>query len=539
MKRTVAAVTADAITLGVAVACVLSLLDWLVGATLENITVHAFVRAQLLGLLIRAFYYAGKEWTLPLETAATILAVLWLWRGTRPFAARCTSAVFAAGGAWGAALTCAMTYGFTPAAGLVLPAVAVLPAVWLAHRSVSITAVLVFTTGLGIGVFCAQIAWLGWFIVYSPLYGFLPAALLAFVSAWIVAGVQRRNSTRAAPPIPRMWGACTLCLCIVYLVGLASYALRARAPELPAVRVIDEWSYDLYVRGEPPALLWTNRERVQVLDNAYEDTHARRRLDETASMVERIWRSANGDFYLQSNGRIGWWSPVPESQPIPPQPTAWLPQEDWLQDPRVRSLSTFAEDPVTRRFVIFSEWLSHYAVVDRDTRTKLAGGILSNAVWAWWYVTTDAARRVGFISSAFDDGGLYELNFDSLQITRSAPHFYLYETVLDPAAELLWGARPLAGELLAVDVSSLSTKHRIAVDAALRDVQLDPETGDVFTCSFLTGNIYRVERKSLTPAKIGWCGRLCRNLYLDTRHHALWVATADGVCRVPTTPAPR
>lgn len=536
MKRNIAAVTADAVTVGASIAFCLSLLDWTVGISLQNITLHQLVRAKLLGTLIRVLYYSGKELSVHLAAAAAMVAVLWIWRRTRPFATLCTSVVVVVVGAWIAALTCTMTYGFTPAAGLLLPAVALLPAAWLARqRGTSVTAMLVFTAGLGVGVFCAQIAWLAWFTVYSPLYGFVPAALIALAATWVVSSYQSRRAPSAPARLSRLWGLCTACLCATYLVLLAAYALRERAAEPPAIRVVSEWAYDVYVRGAPPALLWTNRQTAQVLENAYGDTHRRYSLDANASMVERIWRSASGDFYLQTNGQIGWWKAEPDAEPIPDLPAAWLQQADWLRDPRVRSLSTFAEDPLTHRFIIFSEWLSHYAVVDRDTRTMLTTGILSDAVWAWWYVTVDAARRVALISSAFDDGGLYEINLDSLKMTRTAPDLYLYETVLDRSGELLWGVRPMAGELIAVNTRTLAMEHRIPVDAAIRDVQLDPETGDLFTCSFMSGNVYRVERSSLTPSKIGWCGRLCRNLFLDTQHHALWVATADGVCWIPTS----
>src|SRR5262249_2715921 len=115
---------------------------------------------------------------------------------------------------------------------------------------------------------------------------------------------------------------------------------------------------------------------------------------------------------------------------------------------------------------------------------------------------------------------------------RKAANLYLYETMLDPGAGLLWGTRPLTGEVIGVDTRTFAIRHRIPVEATVRDIQRDVGTGDLYTCSFLFGDVWRIDRRTLMPSKIGWCGRVCRNLFLDSPRQTLWVATADGICRI-------
>src|SRR5262249_51398497 len=135
-----------------------------------------------------------------------------------------------------------------------------------------------------------------------------------------------------------------------------------------------------------------------------------------------------------------------------------------------------------------------------------------------------------------DDGGLYEMNLDSLALSREAKNLYLYETILDPERGLLWGVRPLTGEVVSVDTRTYEMRHRVPVQFGLRDLQRDPESGDLYTCSEIYGDIFRIDGHSQTVSRVGWCGRLCRDMFLDAPRKMLWVATRDGICRIPTTP---
>jgi hypothetical protein len=245
--------------------------------------------------------------------------------------------------------------------------------------------------------------------------------------------------------------------------------------------------------------------------------------------AERLWPEAHGCFYAQLEPDTGWWGPTPRGKAIPDAPLAWLHPPVWGDG--VPTNIAFAEDAHAGRFLTFSEFDSHYAIVDRRTNTVVGRDRLPG-FWPWWHVTADQDARLWFASTATEGGWLYVFGFDGLPVVRKRRGLYFHETVVDSRHNLLWGARPLTGELLAVDIDSLEPRHRVGVEPTLRDVQIDAASGDLFTCSFLSGNVYRVSRHSLQVVQIGWCGRLCRNLYLDSPRRTLWVATADAICRI-------
>jgi hypothetical protein len=195
---------------------------------------------------------------------------------------------------------------------------------------------------------------------------------------------------------------------------------------------------------------------------------------------------------------------------------------------------TIAEDPVRRKLFTASEYFSHYAVIDQDGGGLTTPGTISNSTWPFWHFTADPARRVLYATSALYDGALHEMDLDSYRFRRTATDLYLYETILDAERHLLWGVRPITGEVIAVDTRSYELRHRIPVQFGMRDLQRDSTSGDMYTCSEFFGDVFRIDGQTLSPTRIGWCGRLCRGMFLDAERNMLWVATRDGVCRVPT-----
>jgi hypothetical protein len=319
--------------------------------------------------------------------------------------------------------------------------------------------------------------------------------------------------------------------CIVF-VGTELRGVQARAADPAGSRILDDWAYDVFITGDPPQLVWTDRKHVQVLTNPYGDTHERYRVDEGSSYyVERIWGSPTGGFYIQGADKLEWWA-----EPEGGGRLADRPASRYRLPPELRADSsttwTIVEDPATRRLFTIGEYFSTWAVLDRDSGALLGHGKLSNAVWPFWHFTGDPAARVLYATSALDDGGLYEMNLDTFAIERKARHLYLYETILDPAAHLLWGVRPLTGEVVAVDTRTWDMRHRVPVQFGLRDLQRDPRSGDLYTCSEIFGDVFRIDGRTLQTERLGWCGRLCRSMHLDWRRDGLWVATRDGICRL-------
>jgi len=532
MTARITRVAADAASVGVAVLTVVNLLDW--GARrVIGVAFLEILRLNLLGSFAQFLFRPLRGVSWPEGMALSIAAALLLWRRTRLLV---SCAVAAALSVWAAAMACAAAYAIDPLIGVFAPLVALVGSVPLARkRSWPVLAMLIVAFGTGIGFIGAQNAALvagPERRVASPLYGFVPPVVAALAVAWWVSMSKPDVAMRSRRRLIQLWGLGAVSLCLTFSVALESFYLRARAPEPPATRVIDEFAYDVRIEGEPPVVVWTNRNRVQVLDDAYGARHVRHALDENARRVERIWPGQDGDFYVQNGWDIGWWAPASDGQPIPRLPKAWLRTPEWVGETLAGSAAAFAEDPVTKRYLIFSEWLSHYALVERDTGTVVAKGILSDAISPWPYTTVDAVRRVAFISTSMDDGHLYEFDLESPHIVRKAPNLYLYATVLEAPGGLLWGTRPFTGELLAVDTRTLEIRHRVPVEPTVRGIQRDPDTGDLFTCSLMFGNVFRIDRRTLAASKIGWCGRFCRNLFVDARRRTLWVATADGICKI-------
>ena len=537
MRVRIAHVAAYGATLGGGLASVVNLLDWAARRGLGDVTVPEVVRLTFVDSIVEIVFRGlsiAFSWRGALALA--IVAALWVWLRTQPLARTVVGIGVAVSAAWIAAVACTTAYLLDPTSGLLASLISLIPAALLVRRPWSVTAMVVAAAGLAFSTFSAQVVVAlgqratGYII--TPLYGFLPPAVLSLSAAWWVSKYTPDYPLGFTRGLTRFWGLSAFCVCTTFSVALESIQLRARPPEPSGIRVLNESAYDVHLKGEPPALLWTNTKLIQVLDDVYGDTHRRYALDSVPN-VERISSSFNGDFYVQGDYRIGWWGPVHDGHAIPHLPSAWLHEPDWLLAVSDGSGAAFVEDPITRRLLLISEYHSRYAVVDRDTSTTIATGILSDTMIPWWYATVDAAARVAYISTAIDDGRLYEFDLDSLRITRKASNVYLYETVIDSAAHLLWGARPLTGELLGVDTRTLDIRYRIPVESAVRDIQRDAETGELYTCSFMSGNVFRVDPQTQAASKIGWCGRVCRNLFLDSRHGALWVATADAVCRIP------
>src|SRR5262249_39688559 len=147
------------------------------------------------------------------------------------------------------------------------------------------------------------------------------------------------------------------------------------------------------------------------------------------------------------------------------RPAARYRLEPWLRDGNTDSSTvwTVAEDPVRRTLFTASEYFSHYAMIARDGGALTALGTISNSTWPFWHFTADPANRVLYATSALYDGALHEMNLDSFTFTRRATDLYLYETILDPVQHLLWGVRPITGEVIALDTNTYELRHRIPV----------------------------------------------------------------------------
>jgi hypothetical protein len=527
MKARLADVIADGACIGSGGIAVLNAADWAARRGVGDVTAVEVIRLKVLAASLGALFIPVRGISAATAAIIAIVVALGVWSATRRAVATLIVAIAAA---WVAAMSGIAAYMLDPATGLWSAALALVPALYLATRGRSNTAALiVLALGFGLSFFVAQnllIATPEATGGINPMSGFAPVALLSGGLAWWIGRRKPDPPMRFGRRFLRVWGLAAVCFSLATPVAVEALWSRRSAPDPPAARITDGFAYDVRVVGNPPSAIWTNRRQAEVLEDPYADVHRRYKLDEHAGFSERIWGDPKGGFYLQEGRTIARWAPLQDHQPIPAQPTETYNVADWTP-------AGFIEDPRGHQTLLLSEWLSQYAVIDRAADRVIARGAFSDAAFPFPFTTLDPATRTVFISTWMDDGRLYEFDLASGSVARSAPNLFLYATVLDPAAGLLWGVRPFTGEVVGVDTRSFAIRHRVFVEPALRDIDRDEQTGDLYTCSILYGDVFRVDPRALTAAKIGWCGRQCRNLFVDSPRRTLWIATADGVCRLP------
>jgi hypothetical protein len=462
-----------------------------------------------------------------------ILALALAWRRTRPVVAVALGALLFVECSRLAAFACFSVYVMDHALGLLSVPLALVPAAVARRGRWPILSIAVLAGGLCVGVAIGVLFQHDYPTTVSPLHRFVPTALVSLLGAWLISTRIADVDSSGVGRLVRLWGLSAVCVSCVIMIGIWTYQLRPRGAPRYRLPVSADGAYDLFLTGEPPQLIWTDTEQIHVLTNPYGASH------ETSYVLaggdhrtpQRVWASPSDGFYIQMLGAIGWWKSSPHGEPLSPTPAVEF-RDHLLQD---GSPCGFAEDPVSRSVFTMSQWMSHYVVMDRDTGSVRRTGRVSTAFQAAWHATPALPSRIAYVSSALGDGGLYELNLDSWAITPKAPALYVYETVLDDAQHLLWGARPVTGEVVGVDSRTFDVRYRIHTEFGIRDVQHDPRTGALYTCS-MYGHVFRVDVASQTAAEIAWCGRLCRNLFLDAQQNTLWAATDDGICRIPLAP---
>jgi len=524
-----------------------TVLEWGARHGIGDIALFELPRLRLFGWSQQGFLEAASflisEKSVPV---LIVLLALAMWRRTRPAARAVTAAAAAAIAGWAVALGCAIAFTLSPRVTVLLAVLALGPAARLARAPRSrITGLIVLTAGVAVGTLAAQIAVVasygivssdeGGEQIYNPLLGFVPVVLLALAAAWFVSRFERVSPAGRFRQMARCWGLALACLAMTFVIVVEAVQLLPRAPEGGAIRVLNRFAYDVYIAGEPPALVWTDRRGAPVLDAIYGEPHQSRPLDERlADLVEKIVPSFDGGFCIAADEKpgIACWKPVPPHEQIPYAASGgWLPQPSWVN--LGMSQLQVAVDPATRRMLLVSEVHSRYAVVAVETNAAVTQGTFGDSIYSAATVSPDPMGGAAFIGSLAKDGTTDEFDFASLRITRSTPNLYITSIVADPSGELFWGARPLTTELLGIDRRTSRIRHRIRIEATLRPLAQDAKTGMLYTCSYLFGSIYRVDPRTADAEKVGWCGRLCRNLRVDPERDTLWVATADGICRMP------
>ena len=520
---------------GAAVAFTLILVDLAAGAAdvpgpplLERAIPRLIQSLQRFVFLGAPILIGERSWLWLLPVPAGLL--LLLWRRTRRVAM--TGARLAAGlvAAWWAAVFLAVCYTLHHGLAVTALVLALPLAVGLASwRRVRVASMGVLAAALTMFPFWAMASADDHREIVQTLPGLLSAGwipVLAAVGISVFGAVRPARGTRR---LGAMWGLSAVCLGAL----LFSFAFDADlAPGEPSAnRFLEDWAYDLALVGTPPQLVWTDKARIHVLADAYGPSPLHYQLQNAGlDYPQRIWPSATGGFFVQVKGAVAWFRSPPDGGRFDAGPTALYRPPQPLGD-AAPSPYAFAEDAEHGRVFTLSEWLSAWAFLDRQTGVVTAEGRLSDSAWPYWQLTSDPGAGVFLASSCLEDGGVFEIDLASGRITQKASGLFAYKMALDPERGLLWAARPVSGEVIAIDRATFEVRHRRHVGWGTRDVQRDGRTGELYSCSFLDGEVFRIDPTTAGLASMGRCGRFCRNLVVDSAHDALWVATRDGICR--------
>lgn len=452
--------------------------------------------------------------------AAITLMVMLVYRPSRGVAVSALATFLFGYVAWVTALASFGVYTndhrLAIAAGLLAPLLALPLTVWLRWP---VTSLLLLDGGIALAVLRSTIFQHDFPMIVSPMWRFLPVAVLSFVAAWLLAR-RLGDATRGGfGRYAGLSGVLSVAFSSVLFLWVIADILRPRPA--PAERIAAPFAYDLALWGDPPQMIWTDTEKIHIWTDPYAAVPTGFEIDPTPhNFPQRIWSADDGGLYIQTLDGISWW-PV-QGRDLARSPAGWLPFDRPM---------AFAEDPVARRLVMVSERDNKYAIVDRDSGERREGR-LSDHIYGAWRATPELETRRVWLASAFGDGGLYELDLETLELRRKAALADLYGLVIDRAKGLIWGARILTGEVVALDTETFTVRHRIRTAFGGRSLERDPKRGFLYTCSW-AGDVFRIDTQALTATTLGWCGRLCRAVKIDPDRDTLWITTDDGICRIP------
>ena len=528
----------EAAVVGAAVATVLMAADlaaragglgwaWLDAAV--PLAINVVPRAVL--AVQRCLHEAGAGGAAAIVAGGAAWAALLAWRRTRSAAGAASRAILTLAAAWGVAAVFLLVHTLHGGLGLAAVAAAVPPALLLARLRVP-------SLG-GAGVFAGVAAWAMVYPLASaddrralvqPVPEYLAVLAVGLLAGWAWSRFADRRPAGATRRRVTLWGVAALVLATAAFTGAFAWGVRPRPPS-PHV-VIDAWAYDLALVGSPPRLVWADKTTIHAMIDPYGARAHRVVLDAGgADYPQRIWPSAAGGFFVQNRGTLSWWAAPEPHLPPSPEPAFRYALPLGAGGNKAPSPYGVYEDLARDRLFVVGEWWSEYAFLDRATGQTLEVGRLPGGIWPYWQVTPDPSRRAVLLSSCAEDGGVVSLDLDTGRATRVAENLFAYRIVPDAANDRAWAVRPGTGELLELDPRDFRIRRRQHLGWGVRELQVDPRTGALYTCTLLEGEVLAVEPATGDARSLGRCGRYCRHLFVDAERRSLWAATRDGICR--------
>jgi hypothetical protein len=362
----------------------------------------------------------------------------------------------------------------------------------------------------------------------DPAMVYACVAAVSVLAAWWVT----RPESKALPlnwrTYATLWGWSQHCLACCLIVYIFAFRMQQMWRPLPVTnRLRPEVAYDLLVRADPPELLWTDWVRLNVLKNVNKDPLG---VAATAPALgsERLWPVGNGGFYVQTDEGLMHGAAVDQQSPTAPLQLSRL-----NMPPDFRRVRGLAEDSATGQLVLATDEPPQWAFVDPDGTLLGSGDLSGGAFLKAPFVAVAPSLRQAYISNGLYDGSLHVLDLDQRRVERQVEGLYMYYTVVDAQAGMLWGTRILLGDLVGIDLKTLEIRERIPLDFFSRKLLQDPRSRRLYTCSQAFGTVFEVNPDTGAVTRLGRCGISCRGLALDVDGGNLWAGALDGICRYP------
>ncbi len=302
----------------------------------------------------------------------------------------------------------------------------------------------------------------------------------------------------------------------------------------PVVRVIDrvKHPYD-FVLYEPPAIddLTGDALRPWVVGAVGVDTFTLRWFDPDAAAFVRLtplsgWQKVQR-LALSHDGRLVYGAPwgnrgqrefVLAVDPRDPKDVSKIPVEN------CRNVYELMTDPATGRLWVLCETSHNLVALDGRSYEQLAQAELPGL--DAYDIALDPDRRRLFVTDYWSPT-VTVLDADTLAFVDSIRVGW---SSFGAAVwrDRLYVARPLASEVVEIDLASLKVLREIPVGYGVRDLEIDARRAVLYAGNYFDGTVDAIDIASGNRLKRAIVGQLVRGLMFDSARDRLWIATGCG-----------
>lgn len=301
----------------------------------------------------------------------------------------------------------------------------------------------------------------------------------------------------------------------------------------PAARVIDreKHPYD-FLHYVPPAAPGSDEpERDEWIVGAYGLSGMLRWFEPESSRwvrntplsgwqkIQRLAVSHDGRYVLGAPwGNRGQREFVLAVDPANTSEVSKIPVED------CRNVYELFVDPSDGRIVVLCEVSHSLTALDARTYAPLGSVVVPGR--DSYDVAFDPERRRLFVTDYWSpDVSVVDLDTfaltDTIRVGWSSMGAVVYR-------DRLYVARPLAAQVVEIDLSTLRVTRRMSAGYGARDLEIDARRGLLYVGNYFAGTLDALDLSTGERAGRAFVGRLLRGLMLDTARDRLYLATGCG-----------